>query len=81
MLDQPCDSRITQEIVVRDGEPVWRLCLGSRCVEDRSGAAALQGIREIAAAQGLEITRDGLQCRRAPEIGPDPDGSYGEPGT
>jgi hypothetical protein len=78
MTDPP---RVSQEIVIRDGEPVWRLCLGSQCVEERSGLLALQGLRRIAAEHGLEITRDGLQCCRAPETGPDPDGPYGEPGT
>lgn len=85
MITPPCDDQplpaITQEIVVRDGEPVWRLCLGSRCVEERSGLLALQGLRQLAESEGLEISRDGLQCRQAPTIGPDPDGPYGEPGT
>lgn len=66
---------------MRDGEPVWRLCLGSECVEERSGLLALQGLKDLAESRGLQISRDGLQCRQAPTIGPDPDGPYGEPGT
>ena len=70
---------ITQEIVVRDGEPVWRLCLGGTCVEDRSGTAAQARLRDMAAEAGLTITADGRHC--APIAGPDPDGRWGEPGT
>lgn len=72
---------ITQEIVIRDSQPTWRLCLGGLCVEDRSGLRAHEALEAVARSQGLELSSDGHRCRRAPVIGPEPDGRYGEPGV
>ena len=84
MITPPCDDQplpaITQEIVVRDGEPIWRWCLGAECIEERSGLAARQALQQMAAQAGLSLSPDGLSCSRAPRVGPEPDGRYGEPG-
>lgn len=72
---------ISHEIVIRDSQPTWRLCLGGLCVEDRSGTRARAALEAMARSRGLELSSDGRHCHRAPEIGPEPDGRYGEPGV
>lgn len=72
---------ISHEIVIRNAQPTFRLCLGGVCVEDRSGTRAHAALEAMVRSRGLELSSDNRSCRRAPQIGPVPDGRYGEPGT
>lgn len=75
-IPQPC---ITQEMVIIDSQPTWRVCCGNLCVEDRSGTLAHQALHAKAREHGVELPSS--SPRRPPAPGPDPDGRYGEPGT
>jgi hypothetical protein len=46
----------TTEVVIRDGQPVWRVCGQGVCVEDRSGTQALAAYNALCQAQGKPTT-------------------------
>lgn len=67
-----------QEMVIRNGQPLWRLTYGPVVVEGPSGVRVARLLQEECLARGLMIPPPG---RHAPFPGPDPDGPFGEPGT
>lgn len=52
-------SMPTQEVVIRDGQPIWRVCGQGLCVEDRSGTRALSAFRALCASRGIELPSGG----------------------
>jgi hypothetical protein len=44
----------TQEVVIRDGQPVWRVCGAGLCVEDASGTRAMSAFRALCLSRGIE---------------------------
>lgn len=49
----------TIEVVVRDGEPIWRVCAAGYCVEDRSGVRARELLDALCVSRGIEPPRRG----------------------
>lgn len=49
----------TQEVVARDGEPIWRVCWAGECVEARGGTEAMEKLRDTFARRGIELPRHG----------------------
>lgn len=45
----------TTEVVIRDGQPVWRVCGGGLCVENQSGIRAMTTFRAMAVSHGIEL--------------------------
>lgn len=37
----------TQEVVIRDGQPIWRVCGDGICVEDASGTKAMETYKAL----------------------------------
>lgn len=60
---------ITREIVIRDGQPIWRICTNDICVECASGTQAASVIEAFEASQGLPPVHH--QSLGRPERGPD----------
>lgn len=60
---------ISREVVIRDGEPVWRICSGGVCVECRSGTQAAAVITAFETSHGLPPVR--RECLGKPQRGPD----------
>lgn len=44
----------TQEVIIRHGEPIWRVCGHGLCVEDRSGTKVMAAFRAECIRQGIE---------------------------
>lgn len=44
----------TREVVIRDGEPIWRICGMGLCVEDRSGIRAAAEFDALCLSMGIE---------------------------
>jgi len=65
---------ITREIVIRDGQPIWRVCSGGICVECASGTQAASVIDAFEASQGHGLTRHPSlgKPERGPDMVPDP---------
>ena len=38
---------LTQEVVIRDGQPIWRVCGDGICVEHPSGTRAMEMYRAL----------------------------------
>jgi hypothetical protein len=55
----------TQEVVIRNGQPVWRVCGAGMCVEDASGIRAMSAYRALCSSHGIEppCTDLSLPCR------------------
>jgi hypothetical protein len=55
----------TQELVIRDGQPIWRVCGQGYCVEDPSGTRAMASFKALCLSRGIEPSCDGpeLPCR------------------
>lgn len=55
----------TQEVVIRNGQPVWRVCGSGMCIEDASGTRAMNAYRALCASRGIEPPFVGLElpCR------------------
>lgn len=54
----------TREMVIRDGQPVWRVCGMGLCIETGSGVKAQAEFEALCVSMGLETTGD------APRRGP-----------
>ena len=46
----------TTEVIDRDGEPLWRICSGGICVEDRCGSRAIELFDALCRSHGIEPT-------------------------
>lgn len=55
----PKPLQIEQQMVVRDGQPIWRLCIGDLCVEDASGIRAHAALEATAQLHGIELPSGG----------------------
>lgn len=44
----------TREVIIRDGEPWWRVCGMGLCVEDRSGSRAEAQFQALCRSAGIE---------------------------
>jgi hypothetical protein len=55
----------TTEVVIRNGQPVWRVCGAGLCIEDQSGIRAMAAFRALCISRGLSPSCDGpeLPCR------------------
>jgi hypothetical protein len=55
----------TQEVIIREGQPIWRVCGAGLCVEDRSGTKAMAAFQAECISQGIELPSSGLTmpCR------------------
>ena len=55
----------TQELVIRDGQPIWRVCGQGYCVEDASGTRAMAAFRALCSSRGIEAPCTGpvMPCR------------------
>jgi hypothetical protein len=51
----------TQELVIRNGQAVWRVCAQGLCVEDASGVRAMAVFRELATSRGIELPSAGQE--------------------
>lgn len=49
----------TREVVIRDGQPVWRICGMGLCVEDRSGTRAAAEFDALCLSMGMQPPRHG----------------------
>lgn len=57
----------TREVVIRDGQPVWRICGQGICVEDRSGTRAEAEFLALCRSMGVEPpSSDQAPPRRGP---------------
>lgn len=45
----------TQEVVIRDGQPIWRVCGQGLCVEEASGVRAMSAFRALASSRGITL--------------------------
>jgi hypothetical protein len=43
------------EVVVSDGEPIWRLCAGEHCVESKSGPEAWLKLQRLCCDAGITL--------------------------
>lgn len=57
----------TREVVIRDGQPIWRVCGGGICVEEHSGVRAMEALRAMALSHGIELPAG---CPSLPMRGP-----------
>lgn len=57
----------TTELVIRDGQAIWRVCGQGLCVEDASGTRAAAEFEALFRSRGLEPPARGLTL---PERGP-----------
>lgn len=55
----------TREMIIRDGQPIWRVCGGGICVETGSGVRAQAELEAMCASMGLDPP-----SARGPERGP-----------
>lgn len=55
----------TQEVVIRDGQPIWRVCGCGLCVEDASGTRAMAAFEALCISHGIEPPACGasMPCR------------------
>jgi hypothetical protein len=55
----------TQEIIIRDGQPIWRVCGQGYCVENASGTRAMAAFKALCLSRGIEAPCDGpvMPCR------------------
>lgn len=59
----------TREVVIRDGQPVWRVCTRDLCVEDRSGQRAASMFEALCASRGIQLpTGDAPPARGPSEV-------------
>lgn len=60
----------TRELVIRDGQAIWRICGLGMCVEDPSGTRAAAEFEAMCRARGLELPSRGpaLPCRGPSEV-------------
>ena len=60
----------TRELVIRDGQAIWRICGLGMCVEDPSGTRAAAEFEAMCRARGLEPPSCGpaLPCRGPSEV-------------
>lgn len=65
----------TQEVIIRGGQPIWRVCGQGMCVEDSSGTRAMAAFRALCASRGLTVPRCGppehglcLPCRGPSQV-------------
>lgn len=56
----------TIEVVIRDGQPIWRVCALGMCVEEASGERAHERLRDLCLARGVEATPSCCPPRRGP---------------
>lgn len=65
---------ISREIVIRAGQPIWRICTNDICVECASGTQAAAVIEAFEASHGLGVTRHQSlgKPQRGPDMVPDP---------
>ena len=54
-------SMPTQEMVIRDGQPIWRVCGQGLCIEDASGIRAMTILRALCSSRGIELPSGGHQ--------------------
>lgn len=47
------------EVVIRDGQPIWRVCGMGLCVEDGSGTRAAEVFDALCRSRGVELPRFG----------------------
>jgi len=57
------------EVVVSNGEPIWRLCAGDLCAESRSGAEAWLKLLILCRDAGITLATTGIA---RPAVGPPP---------
>jgi len=57
------------EVVISNGEPIWRLCAGDLCAESKSGAGAWLKLLRLCRDAGIELATTGLT---GPTVGPPP---------
>jgi len=55
----------TQEMVIRGGQPIWRVCGQGYCVEDPSGIRAMATYRALCSSRGIDAPCTGpvMPCR------------------
>jgi hypothetical protein len=55
----------TQEVIIREGQPIWRVCGAGLCVEDRSGTKAMAAFQALCVSRGIEPPTRGphVPCR------------------
>lgn len=59
----------TREVVIRDGQPVWRICGMGICVEDTSGTRAAAEFDALCLSMGIDPpSRQGLPERGPSEV-------------
>lgn len=65
---------ISREVVIRNGEPVWRICKNDVCVECASGTKAAGVLDAIEATLGHGFSRHKSlgKPERGPDMTPDP---------
>lgn len=56
----------TREVVIRDGQPIWRICTRDLCVENRSGHRADDEFRALCVSKGIEIPAGDAPPARGP---------------
>jgi hypothetical protein len=60
----------TREMVIRDGQPVWRVCGQGICIETGSGVRAQAELEALCVSMGLEPA--GEPPRRGPSESDEP---------
>jgi hypothetical protein len=60
----------TQEMIIRNGQPIWRVCGQGYCVEDASGTRAMAAFRALCSSRGIEAPCTGpvMPCRGPSEV-------------
>ena len=55
----------TQEVIIREGQLIWRVCGAGLCVENCSGTRAMAEFRSLCARHGIEPPTRGphVPCR------------------
>lgn len=57
----------TQELIIRNGQPIWRVCALGLCVEDASGVRAMSAFKALCQSRGITLPETGASMPfRAP---------------
>lgn len=49
----------TQELVIRNGQAIWRVCAQGLCVEDASGVRAMSAFKALCQSRGISLPETG----------------------
>lgn len=59
----------TREVVVRNGQPIWRVCGQGLCVEDASGTRATSAFEALCLSRGITLPSGPQRpCRGPSEV-------------